>query len=126
MQEFGRQLFEFLLPPELRANLIASRQHAAAEGKPLRIRLRIGPPELAALPWEFLYDPGRDDYLSLSTPLVRHLDVFEPQRPLTVAAPLRILAMAASPRGLESLDVEHERVASPRPWPIWNVRAGCS
>jgi hypothetical protein len=56
-----------------------------------------------------LQDTSRDDYLSLSTPLVRYLDVFEPQRPLTVAPPLRVLAMAAGPRGLESLDVEHEQ-----------------
>ena len=28
----------------------------------MQVRLRIGPPELAALPWEFLYDPGRDNY----------------------------------------------------------------
>jgi len=108
VQEFGRRLFDFLFPAEVRANLIASRQQAAAQGTPLRVRLRVGPAELAALPWEFLYDPGRDDYMSLSTPLVRYLDVFEPHRPLTVVPPLRVLAMAAGPEGLESLDVKHE------------------
>jgi WD40 repeat protein len=109
VQEFGRRLFEFALPSEVRANLIASRQNAAARGVPLMIRLKVAPPELAALPWEFLYDPTRDDYLSLSTPLVRYLDVFEPRRPLTVAPPLRILAMVARPDELDSLDVEDER-----------------
>jgi len=108
VQEFGRRLFDFLFPAAVRANLIASRQQAAAQGTPLRVRLRVGPAELAALPWEFLYDPGRDDYMSLSTPLVRYLDVFEPHRPLTVVPPLRVLAMAAGPEGLESLDVKHE------------------
>ena len=78
VQEFGRQLFEFVFPPELRAHLLTSRQQAAQEDTPLRVRLRIGPPELAALPWEFLYDPGEDDYLCLSTPLVRYLDVPAP------------------------------------------------
>jgi len=109
VQEFGRELFEFVFPPELRANLIAARQGAAAGGERLLVRLRVGPPELAALPWEFLYDPTRDDYLALSTPLVRYVEVFEPLRALTVKPPLRILAMIARPEGLDILDVEHEQ-----------------
>jgi hypothetical protein len=58
VQEFGRQMFEFAFPPELRPHLLASYQHAAHQDTPLRVRLRIRPPELAALPWEFLYDPS--------------------------------------------------------------------
>ena len=109
VQEFGRQLFEFAFPPELRAHLAADRQQAAGQGMPLRVRLRVAPAELAALPWEFLYDPGRDEYLCLSTPLVRYLDVLEPRRPLAVVPPLRILTMIARPDELDPLDVEHER-----------------
>jgi CHAT domain/WD domain, G-beta repeat len=109
VQEFGRELFEFVFPSELRANLIAARQGAAAGGERLVVRLRVGPPELAALPWEFLYDPTRDDYLALSTPLVRYVEVFEPVRVLSVEPPLRILAMIARPEGLDVLDVEHEQ-----------------
>jgi hypothetical protein len=104
VQEFGRRLFEFAFPPELRAHLLASQQQTSP-----RIRLRVGPPELAALPWEFLYDPSEEEYLCLSTPLVRYLDVPQPRRPLSVAPPLRILAMIARPDELDSLDVEHER-----------------
>lgn len=37
----------------------------------LRLVLRVRPPELIRLPWEFLFDPGRQDYLSLTVPLVR-------------------------------------------------------
>src|SRR4051812_45012921 len=109
VQEFGRRLFEFIFPPDVQAHLAASRQQAAQQEGPLRVQLRVGPPELAALPWEFLYDPTRDDYLCLTTPLVRYLDVLEPRRPLTVKPPLRILAMVAHPDELEALDVEHER-----------------
>jgi hypothetical protein len=108
-QQFGRRLFEFLFPPELRALLLASNQQAAQQATLLRVRLRIGPPELAALPWEFLYDPGEDDYLCLRTPLVRYLSVPRPQRPLTVTPPLRILAVIAHPDGLDSLNVDLER-----------------
>jgi hypothetical protein len=109
VQEFGRQLFEFVFPPEVRAHLVAGRQQAARDGTSLRVRLRVGPPELASLPWEFLYDPSRDDYLCLSTPLVRYLDVLEPRRPLTVVPPLRILGMVARPADLDSLNVDHEQ-----------------
>ena len=109
VQEFGRQLFEFAFPPEVRAGLLAARHQAAQQGTPVRLRLRVQPPELAALPWEFLYDPGRDDYLCLSTPLVRYLDVPEPRRPLTVTPPLQILAMAARPHDLDPLNTEHEQ-----------------
>ena len=75
----------------------------------MQVRLRIGPPELAALPWEFLYDPGRDDYLCLSIPLVRYLDVLEPRRPLAVTPPLRILGMVARPGESDPLNVDHEQ-----------------
>ena len=108
VQEFGRQLFEFAFPSEVRAGFLAAR-HQAGQGTPVRLRLRVQPPELAALPWEFLYEPGRDDYLCLSTPLVRYLDVPEPRRPLTVTPPLRILAMVARPHDLDPLNTEHEQ-----------------
>jgi CHAT domain-containing protein len=110
VQDLGQKLFDFVLPPELRANWFAARQQAVARDESLSVRLRIGPPELLALPWEVLYDSSRDDYLSLSSPVVRSLDVFEPLRPLTVAPPLQVLAMAAEPAGLAPLDVQHERL----------------
>jgi hypothetical protein len=109
IRDFGRKLFDFVFPTELRAQLIASRQQAAHEGEPLRVRLRVDPPELAALPWEFLYDPGRDDYLCLSAPLVRYIDVLEARRPMAVAPPLRILAMVARPDELDPVNADDER-----------------
>ena len=68
VQEFGRQLFEFVFPPELRVHLTTRRHRAAREGTPLRIRLRMGV-ELVALRREFLYDPSEDGYLCLETAL---------------------------------------------------------
>lgn len=46
----------------------SSRNQAAREGRQLRIVLQIRPPELARLPWEFLFDSREDDYVCLSTP----------------------------------------------------------
>jgi len=109
VQELGRQLFSFLFPDAVRDHLTAVRSQAARDDAPLQVRLRIRPPELAALPWEFLYDPGRDEYLSLHSSLVRYLEVLEPLRPLAVTAPLRVLAMIARPGDLGAINVGHEK-----------------
>jgi hypothetical protein len=99
VQELGAELFDWLFAGDARVLLDSSRQQAARESSDqwLRLVLRIRPPELATLPWEFLYDTRRDDYLSLSNPLVRYPEVLEPIRPLAVSPPLRILGMVARP-----------------------------
>jgi WD40 repeat protein len=111
VQDFGRDLFDALLSGEIRSRYDVSLQEAKRQGKGLRLKLRIQPPQLAALPWEFLYDPRQAEYLCLSghTPIVRYLELPQPIQPLTVTPPLRILGMVASPRDLEPLDVAREK-----------------
>jgi len=111
VQNFGRDLFEALFSGEIRSRYDVSLQEAKRQGKGLRLKLRIQPPELAALPWEFLYDPRQAEYLGLSryTPIVRYLELPQPIQPLTVTLPLRILGMVASPRDQEPLDVAREK-----------------
>src|SRR4051812_9844490 len=57
VSEFGRKLFESLMTDTVRETFHRSQDRARVVGKGLRLRLRIEPPELAALPWEYLYDP---------------------------------------------------------------------
>lgn len=114
VQELGAELFEWLFAGDARVLLDSSRQQvarAARDGSDqwLRLILRIRPPELATLPWEFLYDTRRDDYLSLSIPMVRYPEVLEPIRPLAVAPPLQVLGMVARPSDRSDLDVELEK-----------------
>jgi uncharacterized membrane protein HdeD (DUF308 family) len=111
VQDFGRGLFESILVGDVRTRYEMSLSEARRQGKGLRLKLRIHPPELAVLPWEFLYDAERDRYPSLSsnTPLVRYLDLPQPVEPLPVSPPLRILGMVTSPKGLDPLDVGHEK-----------------
>jgi tetratricopeptide (TPR) repeat protein len=111
VQEFGQKLFEALLSNDVRSCYDVSRREAARLGMGVRLRLRIQAPELAALPWEYLYDPRQADYLCLSrhTLLVRYLEVPQPIQPLLIEPPLRILAMIASPSELDPLDVEREQ-----------------
>src|SRR5262249_30836773 len=53
VQDFGRELFGALFTGEVRSRYDMSHHQAAQQGKGLRLKLRIQPPELAALPWEF-------------------------------------------------------------------------
>lgn len=110
VRELGQRLFEALIADEVRALYVASRQRARDNGFVLRLVLRMRPPELARLPWEFLFDPGRQDYLGLTAPLVRYLQVLAPRQPLRVAAPLRILGMVARPGDQHALDAGEEQL----------------
>ena len=111
VQEFGSAMFDALFTGEVRSRYDVSLERARQEAKGLRLKLRIQPPELAALPWEFLFDPRQADYICLYslTPVVRYLELPQPIQPLTITPPLRILGMIASPRGLPPLNVERER-----------------
>ena len=111
VQDFGKDLFKALVGGEILSRYEVSREKAQQERKGLRIKLRIQAPELAALPWEFLYDHRRGEYLCLSknTPTIRYLELPQPIPILTVTPPLRILGMIASPTDLPRLDVDRER-----------------
>ncbi|MGH3696221.1 MAG: CHAT domain-containing protein [Pseudonocardiaceae bacterium] len=109
VRELGQRLFEALVADDVRSLYVTSRQRAREQGSVLRLVLRVRPPELARLPWEFLFDPGQQDYLGLSMPLVRYPEVLAPRQPLQVALPLRVLGMVARPGDQHVLDVEEEQ-----------------
>jgi CHAT domain-containing protein len=109
VQRLGSELFDRLFTGDVRLLFDMTRQQAVHRDARVRLVLRIRPPELAVLPWEFMYDARRDDYLSLSMPLVRYPEILEPVRPLRVTGPLRILGMVAQPAGYDALDVDGEK-----------------
>jgi len=109
VRQLGQRLFQVVIADEVLALYVASRQRARANGDVLRLVLRVQPPELARLPWEYLFDPSRDDYLGLTAPLVRYLQVLAPRQPLRVPAPLRILGMVARPDDQQALDAADEQ-----------------
>jgi len=80
VQEFGRTLFDSLVVGEVRSRYDVSQREATGQGKGLRLKLRIQMPELAALPWEYLYDSRQAEYVCLSrnTPVVRYLELPQP------------------------------------------------
>jgi WD40 repeat protein len=109
VRDLGQRLFEALVAEDVRGLYVASRQRAREQGGVLRLVLRVRPPELARLPWEFLFDPGQQDYLGLSMPLVRYPEVLAPRQPLHVELPLRVLGMVARPGDQHLLEVDEER-----------------
>jgi len=109
--DLGSGLFDAVFRDGVLVAWSRSKDAARQEGRGLRLRLRLtGAPDLAAMPWELLYDKSARMFYAQSdrTPVVRYLDVTNPPLPLTVHGPLRILAVIASPRGLPRLDVERE------------------
>ena len=111
IKEFGSQLFGAIFKDDVRALYYESRREAERDGQGLRLKLRIGPPELVTLPWEFLHEPREDEYICLSrvSPIIRYLELPQPIPPLAVKPPLRILGMVSSPVGLPELDVRLEK-----------------
>jgi len=111
-QAFGGKLFEAVCKGDVRGCFRSSLDRASQEGKGLRLKLRLlDTPELADLPWEYLYNRPLNRFLSLSTqtPIVRYIELPEPIPPLAVKPPLCILVMISSPSDYDQLDVELEK-----------------
>lgn len=111
LKDFGGKLYGAVFQDELRDLLRNSLTQTRAQREGMRLRLRLTDvPELADLPWEFLYDPRLNRFLAQSshTPLVRYLDLPDPPQPLSVTGPLRVLVMISSPSDYAPLDVEQE------------------
>ena len=109
VREVGQRLFEALFNGPVYGAYRASLGAVQQGGERLRVVLRLTAPELAALPWEALFDPETQSYLCRREPLVRHVPAPFTPPPLEIRPPLRILGLVASPRGLPVLDVETEQ-----------------
>lgn len=92
VREVGEGLFGGL-PPEIRDLLRDSMDDAEHHSRRMRVALLAHPPELARLPWEYLYGPGGMGYLFQRHHLIRHIPDRSPRRPPPVARPVRVLAM---------------------------------
>jgi hypothetical protein len=112
-RELGGKLFDAVFSGDLRACFMSSRDQALeAEGRGLRIKLRLQEvPELADIPWEYLFDSSTDRFFAQSnqTPIVRYLAIREKVPSLAVTFPLRILVMVSRPSDYACLDVEREK-----------------
>lgn len=104
LRHVGSQLFEALFSRAIAHAFMGAKQSAPSQS-PLRVRLDIRAPELAALPWESLYhvDEGYHFALHRDTPLVRTLATLQPTRPVQATGPLHLLHAASNPVEYSSL-----------------------
>jgi hypothetical protein len=106
VRDIGSRLFDALFQGPL--SRVFSRD-LDAPGDGVRLCLIADDEDAAALPWEFLYDRRRDDFLVLSTrsPLVRRVGVLE--APVVVPPlepPIRVLLAISDVTGSWNVDPE--------------------
>lgn len=110
-KEFGKRLFEAVFSGSVGNCWHQSIDEAQGSDAGLRLRLRLtSVPELANLPWEYLYNPSANNFVALSvkTLLVRYLERPGRMRPLLVKPPLRVLVLISSPADYPKLAVDQE------------------
>lgn len=115
VRRLGTALFDALFYAGGVGNALRSSLARIDDADGLRLNLRLHrTPELAAIPWELLYDATARRFLALDerTQIVRFLPLNQPEpEALQVQPPLCILAVLASPTGIDALDVEREWAA---------------
>ncbi|MBD2341299.1 CHAT domain-containing protein [Calothrix sp. FACHB-156] len=111
LKALGGELYQALFPTKIHGRLQATIAGAQANNYEVRLRLVFDSPELAALPWEFLYDEGTNTFLGNNTQTVlsRYVDVPLQKRDIKAASlPLKVLLVISSPSNLKQLDVTGE------------------
>jgi hypothetical protein len=107
--ELGKRMKELLFPAEVWNLFYASRASMKAQGKGLRIRLRIDPPELSNLPWEYCYeDTMRFFALQRETPMVRYIAQPFGAQTLSAPNPMKVLLAIAAPTDQAALSIDEE------------------
>ena len=109
IREVGQQLFKALFVDSVYGRYTASLAAAAERGEQLRVVLRLQTAELAALPWETLFDLEHGSYVCQTEPLLRYVSMPRQVDRQHVSAPLRVLGVIAAPNDLPTLDVADEQ-----------------
>lgn len=107
----GQALFEATFRGEVLGCLRAAFDLAKMEQATLRLHLELSTvPELEALPWEYLYNPEREEYLSLAlaAPPARYIAFQHRILPLKAPAPLRTLVLTSSPSSYPRVNGDQE------------------
>lgn len=111
LKALGNELYQALFPNQINARFHATMAGAQANEESVRLRLIFESPELAFLPWEFLYDEDTNTFLGNNTQTVlsRYIDIpLKPRDLKTASLPLKILLVISSPSDLATLDARSE------------------
>ncbi|HXU33508.1 MAG TPA: CHAT domain-containing protein [Thermoanaerobaculia bacterium] len=122
LRELGTSLFDEVFHDRPLA-LFFQTLGKLAEGQQLRIQIRLAldDPDLMRiheLPWELLYSTHESKFLALDRrfSIVRYLEVPGASQPLSYHRPMRILCVAAEPKGQEELKIHDELAWIERAW----------
>jgi CHASE2 domain-containing sensor protein len=102
-RDLGSSLYQCLFQNKVGILLYKCLGSVKDEEQGLRIQLRLSPAEIAALPWEVLYDQDTKCFLATSskTPLTRYIELSEPIKALKIEPPVKILTLIPGGSGLE-------------------------
>jgi hypothetical protein len=119
--DLGRTLAMLLLPPAEEGSpsnvrgLFAKSMNLAGQDAGIRLRLRL-PPQLAWVPWEYLYvdraggGNGKDGFLALDprVAIVRHEPLLTPTTAPLATGSIKVVVALASHIDLDTLDLDQE------------------
>lgn len=111
LKRLGSILFDALFDKKISNQFAALKAEAENMGRGIRLRLIFENPEIAALPWEFLYEESTNTFLANDpkTALSRYIDVpLRRQEIKPASLPLKMLLVISSPSDLDPLDSEGE------------------
>ena len=111
IQEAGRRLFEAAFAGEVLGCLRASFDRTDYMKSPLHLHLDLsGAPEFERLPWEFMYNAERSEYVALASmsPLARYTGLQHRVLPAKYIKPLRALVVISGPSSYPRVDVDRE------------------
>jgi hypothetical protein len=120
LYRLGTILSDLLLPGQVRRRFLESLRIVQSRGQRLRLRLILGAPELAPLPWEYLYVPPALNapptpvgFLALQpdVSIFRHEAMDNPEPPLPRGGEYRLVAAFASPSDQDPLNLDADRHA---------------
>ncbi|MEO0842121.1 MAG: COR domain-containing protein, partial [Cyanobacteria bacterium J06643_5] len=111
LKGLGQKLYQALFPNDINAQFKATFAAAQENNHKVRLRLIFESPDLASLPWEFLYYERTNTFLGNNTETVlsRYIDVPLKKREIKAATlPLKVLLVISSPTDLATLDAAGE------------------
>ena len=111
LKGLGDELYQALFPNQINAQFRATMAGGQANEYNVRLRLVFESPELATLPWEFLYDKQTNTFLANNTQTVlsRYIDIpLKPRDLKTASLPLKVLLVISTPSDLTRLDASGE------------------
>jgi hypothetical protein len=111
VRDLGTRLFDALFHGPVGDAYEASLLNSRALGELLFVTLRLKAPQLAAIPWEAMFDTETGEFLCLTGPLIRRVDADLAPDPREVDPPVHVLGVAALPGAID-VDAEREKIST--------------